>query len=272
VSDRKQEQETIMTVDIKNIAGWTLYHSDSATSVKEAVQEAVAANVSLSGADLSGAQLRGLHVKGGDFEGASFAGADVAYSTFDSCRLCDTYCSGMNASYAQFPHCNMMSAVMTRSGFTYADLSGASCSQTAFDGSDLTSATARNAYFNGTSFIRADISLTDFHGSQMKRANLFQCTAARTDFSSTDLTKASFYGTYLSNADVTNANMDGANLERAQTDGMRGWGTTVHHSRIADLPDAGMVDEDILVSDHLRTNPDGSVSHIPTHTRKRSQP
>jgi hypothetical protein len=39
-----------------------------------------------------------------------------------------------------------------------------------------------------------------------------------------------------------------------------------------DLPDAGMVDEDILVSDHLRTNPDGSVSIVSAHTRKRSQP
>ena len=71
-----------MSIEIKRIDGTVAYESQSATSLKEAVAEAVRQGVSLAGANCSEA----------DFSGANFSGANCS----------EANCSGANFSGANF--------------------------------------------------------------------------------------------------------------------------------------------------------------------------
>jgi Family of unknown function (DUF5758)/Pentapeptide repeats (8 copies) len=65
-----------MSVDIKSMAGGVLYIS-SASFVRDAAEEAVAARANLSGANLSGADLSGANLSGADLSGAYLYGANL---------------------------------------------------------------------------------------------------------------------------------------------------------------------------------------------------
>ena len=55
-----------MTYFVNSICGAELFKSEAATSIKEAVQEAVRGGADLRGADLGGADLRGAYLGGAD--------------------------------------------------------------------------------------------------------------------------------------------------------------------------------------------------------------
>ena len=68
--------------EIKNRDGQTIYTSESATTMREAVEEAAKSRVSLceadlEGADLEGANLRGAILERADLRGANLEGADL---------------------------------------------------------------------------------------------------------------------------------------------------------------------------------------------------
>ena len=71
-----------MTYFVNSIGGAELFKSEAATSIKEAVQEAVRGGAYLRGADLGGAylggaDLRGAYLGGADLRGADLGGADL---------------------------------------------------------------------------------------------------------------------------------------------------------------------------------------------------
>ena len=64
-----------MTYFVNSIGGAELFKSEAATSIKEAVQEAVRGGAYLGGAYLGGADLRGADLRGADLGGADLRGA-----------------------------------------------------------------------------------------------------------------------------------------------------------------------------------------------------
>ena len=71
-----------MSIEIKRIDGTVAYESQSATSLKEAVAEAVRQGVSLAGADFFGADFFGAHFSGANFSRANFSGANFSGASF----------------------------------------------------------------------------------------------------------------------------------------------------------------------------------------------
>ena len=65
-----------MSIEIKRIDGTVAYESQSATSLKEAVAEAVRQGVSLARADFSLANFSGANFSGASFYGANFFGVE----------------------------------------------------------------------------------------------------------------------------------------------------------------------------------------------------
>ena len=71
-----------MSIEIKRIDGTVAYESQSATSLKEAVAEAVRQGVSLAGANCSEAHFSGANFSRADFSLANFYGADFSGASF----------------------------------------------------------------------------------------------------------------------------------------------------------------------------------------------
>lgn len=71
-----------MSVEIKRIDGTVAYESQSATSLKEAVAEAVRQGVSLAGANCSEADFFGANCSGANFYGANFSRANFSGANF----------------------------------------------------------------------------------------------------------------------------------------------------------------------------------------------
>ena len=89
-----------MSIEIKRIDGTVAYESQSATSLKEAAEEAVRQGVSLARANFSGAHFPGAHFPGANFSGANFFGAHFSGANF----------SGANFSRANFYGANFYGA------------------------------------------------------------------------------------------------------------------------------------------------------------------
>lgn len=78
-----------------------LYESTTATTVKEAIEEAVAKDVELEGLDVCGQHLEGLNCGCGKFDnsewkGAYLTGANLAGSKMRNAILRGAFCKGVN--------------------------------------------------------------------------------------------------------------------------------------------------------------------------------
>ncbi len=71
-----------MSIEIKRIDGTVAYESQSATSLKEAAEEAVRQGVSLARANFSLANFSGADFYKANFSGANFSGADFSRANF----------------------------------------------------------------------------------------------------------------------------------------------------------------------------------------------
>ena len=86
-----------MSIEIKRIDGTVAYESQSATSLKEAVAEAVRQGVSLAGANCSEA-----HFSGADFSRANFSRANFSRADFSLANFYGADFSLANFSWANF--------------------------------------------------------------------------------------------------------------------------------------------------------------------------
>ena len=94
-----------MSIEIKRIDGTVAYESQSATSLKEAVAEAVRQGVSLAGANCSEA-----HFSGANFSGANFSGANCSEANFSRANCSEANFSRANCSEANFYGANFFGA------------------------------------------------------------------------------------------------------------------------------------------------------------------
>ena len=118
-----------MSIEIKRIDGTVAYESQSATSLKEAVAEAVRQGVSLARAN---------------FFRADFFRADFSRANFSGANFFRANCSGADFSGANFSRANFSRANFSRADFSRADFSLAS-----FYGADFSGANFFGANFFG---------------------------------------------------------------------------------------------------------------------------
>jgi hypothetical protein len=74
--------------------GAVLYKSEGATSLREAVVEAVSSGANLAGANLADANLAGAYLAGAYLAGANLAGAYLAGANLADANLADAYLAG----------------------------------------------------------------------------------------------------------------------------------------------------------------------------------
>ena len=108
-----------MSIEIKRIDGTVAYESQSATSLKEAVAEAVRQGVSLARAHFPGANFSGANFFGANFSGANFFGAHFPGANFSRAN-----CSGANFSRADFSLANCSLANFSGASFYGANFFG----------------------------------------------------------------------------------------------------------------------------------------------------
>ena len=144
-----------MSIEIKRIDGTVAYESQSATTLKEAAEEAVRQGVSLARANFSRADFSLANFSGADFSGADFSGANCSRANFSRAN-----CSEANFSGANFSLANFSGADFSRADFSLADFSRANFSRANFSGADF-----YKANFYGANFYGADFSRANFYGA-----------------------------------------------------------------------------------------------------------
>jgi uncharacterized protein YjbI with pentapeptide repeats len=184
--------------------------------------------IDLSGAKLRGAKMAGIVLYRVNLEGADLRGADLSGSSLgelvrvnlDGAILPQAYVPHLtdcSARKADFSSVRFNPAVIIRTDFTGAKLTGVSASYTRSEQAVFRHADLTGASFEDSTFLKAD-----FAGANLTRAILDKC----------DLTGASFRGANLSNtsfcrAKLANADLSGANLARANLAGADLTGATV---------------------------------------------
>jgi hypothetical protein len=106
-----------MAYFVKSICGKELYKSETASNIKEVVQEALKAGANLYGANLFGADLRGANLFGADLRGANLSGADLRGANLSGADL-----RGANLSGADLRGANLSGADLLGADLRGADL------------------------------------------------------------------------------------------------------------------------------------------------------
>ena len=91
-----------MSIEIKRIDGTVAYESQSATSLKEAVAEAVRQGVALAGANCSGAHFSRANCSEAHFSGANFSRANFSRADFSLANFSLANFSGASFHGANF--------------------------------------------------------------------------------------------------------------------------------------------------------------------------
>ena len=126
-----------MSIEIKRIDGTVAYESQSATSLKEAVAEAVRQGVSLAGANCSGANFFGANFSGANFSGANFSRANCSEAHFSGANFFGVHFSGADFSRANFSRADFSLASFYGADFSLANFSLANFSGASFHGANF---------------------------------------------------------------------------------------------------------------------------------------
>jgi len=100
--------EKVVGIAIKSrFGGATILYQSTKTTIREAVEEAVASGANLRGADLSdanlrGANLRGANLRGANLRGANLRGADLSDANLFGANLRDANLRDVELQNAQF--------------------------------------------------------------------------------------------------------------------------------------------------------------------------
>jgi uncharacterized protein YjbI with pentapeptide repeats len=164
---------------IRNQFTGEILFSAPAQTIKDLVEAAVKARVSLSEADLSGANLFELVAAGADFS----------------------------------------EALLFRANLRASDLSGAFLFRAELAQSCLSEADISTADLSEANLTEADLSLANLRGAVMVRANLDKANLRQADLSNADLKDARFLDASFENATLEHADLSGAELVGANLTG-----------------------------------------------------
>jgi len=165
-----------------------LYHSETATTVKEAVVAAVATKANLRDADLGGAYLRGANLRDADLGGANLGGA---------------YLRGANLRDADLGD---------------ADLGGADLRDANLGGANLGGADLRGANLRGANLRDANLGGANLGGAYLRGADLRDANLGGADLGGAYLRGANLRDADLGGANLRDANLGGADLGEFRTD------------------------------------------------------
>lgn len=104
-----------MTITLYSMNGTELYTTDTASSVKGAIMEAVSNEVDLTDLACEGQALSGMNTNTGHLTGANFSGCAMAFSALTNTDFTNAIFCGASLFYADF----------TGSTLTGADFNGA---------------------------------------------------------------------------------------------------------------------------------------------------
>jgi hypothetical protein len=126
-----------MSIEIRRIDGTVAYESQSATSLREAVAEAVRQGVALARADFSGAHFSGANFSLAHFSGANFSRADCSGAHFSGANFFGAHFSGADFSRANFSRADFSLANFSLANFSLANFSLANFSGASFYGANF---------------------------------------------------------------------------------------------------------------------------------------
>ncbi len=136
------------TIEIKSIFYKVLFtYTNENATIKDAVEEAVKQNISLSLANLSSANLSSANLRSADLSSANLCSADLRSA---------------NLSSADLSSANLCSADLSLADLSLADLSLA----------NLSSANLRSAYLSSANLRSADLSSANLRSADLSSANL----------------------------------------------------------------------------------------------------
>ena len=108
-------------MEIKSVSGKTLYVSDKQT-IKEALEEAVAAHANLAYANLADANLAFSNLGGANLAHANLAHANLADANLGGANLAYANLADANLAYATLGGANLAYANLARANLAYANL------------------------------------------------------------------------------------------------------------------------------------------------------
>ncbi len=174
----KPKETASMSIRVVNTDGETIFNSDTASSLKDALAQAAAAGASLRGAnlryeDLERVQAPGLDLSHADLSCAQLQGASLAGANFTMAILNRTDLEGADLSGAQFPgtilrQANMAKANLRNADLRNADLRNAALAEVNIEGADLEGADLRNADLRGLGLNRLDMGVTMISGAELR--------------------------------------------------------------------------------------------------------
>jgi uncharacterized protein YjbI with pentapeptide repeats len=190
--------------------------------------------IDLSGANLRGAKMTGIVLYRVNLEGADLSGADLSGSSLgelvrvnlDGAILSQAYVPHLtdcSARKADFGGARFNPAVIVRTDFTGARLTGVQggytrSERTIFRDADLTRALLQDssflqADFAGANLTRVFLDHCDLTGANLRGANLARAGLSRANLAHADLSGANLAGANLAGADLTDAIVEGTNFE-----------------------------------------------------------
>ncbi|MBR1177116.1 pentapeptide repeat-containing protein [Bradyrhizobium sp. KB893862 SZCCT0404] len=142
-------------ISIRDVYGHELYSSSSATSIKQALEEAVAAKVNLSNAKLDGQDLEEANLRFASLSGADLAFANLHGANLDSADLRATRLEHTNLQLTLLLQANLSQAICYQCNLTDANLGRTNLDQFVFEPAQLppSEQIARVVYLDRVRFV-----------------------------------------------------------------------------------------------------------------------
>ncbi len=151
-----------MIIEIKHRWTGAVLWSGEATSLRDAVEQAVRAGASLDGASLDGASL----------DGASLNRASLDDASLDGASLDDASLNGASLDGASLNRASLDDASLNDDSLDGASLDGASLNRASLDGASLDDASLDGASLDDASLNGASLNRASLDGASLNRASL----------------------------------------------------------------------------------------------------
>ncbi len=156
------------TIEIKSIFYKVLFtYTNENATIKDAVEEAVKQNISLSLANLSSANLRSADLSSANLRSADLSLADLSLANLSSANL-----RSANLCSADLRSANLSSANLRSANLCSADLRSADLRSAKLSLANLSSANLRSADLSSANLRSADLSSANLRSADLSSANL----------------------------------------------------------------------------------------------------
>jgi uncharacterized protein YjbI with pentapeptide repeats len=176
----------------------------------------------LLGADFSGAQLAEVNFSDARLEQTNFDRALLSHAVFVNANLVQASMVGASAGHVKFTQCDLSSAILKESDFSYGDFTQAKLNQTdvslaIFSGSKMHAISALSIIAEQTSFEECSLADANFSHAQLKSASFHTAILTDANFTHAACQRVDFSGATLSRAFFANADLQDSEANTATT-------------------------------------------------------